>query len=329
MKKVIITGVCGFTGTCLAMRLKKKGIKVIGIDNLSRRGTTLNAHELAGDLFILHKIDVSNAASTFKTFSKIGSADAVFHLAGQVAVTKSYEDRINDFMNNAVGSFNVIEAVKRYTPMAYCLYASTNKVYGHIKVSKPVGLKQPLNPYTPYGVSKAAGELYFSEYGKKEIGITSCCLRQSCIYGHHQYGVEDQGWIAWFVIANILNLPLTIYGDGMQRRDLLFIDDLVDLYLECSKKRLSGVYPIGGGISNSITLNESTDLIAKITGKRFLGIKYDNVRPGDQPYFVADLSWTKELGLQWSPKISLAHGIERMARWIYDNKDNIKKVLEL
>lgn len=327
MKRVIITGACGFIGTCLGLRLMEQGIEVLGIDNLSRLGSELNAAELASDLFTLYRVDIGHTAKVVEVFAEIGSVDAVFHLASQVAVTKSYANRRSDFLDNTVGSFNVIESVKRYCPDAYCLYASTNKVYGHIKVSAPVGLDCPLNPYTPYGVSKATGDLYFTEYGREELGLTTCVLRQSCIYGHHQFGVEDQGWVAWFAIANTLELPITIYGDGKQIRDLLFIDDLIDLYLECAETRLRGAYPVGGGSTNALSVKQGLDLIATITEKEFTRIQYDGPRPGDQPYFVADLSWTNQTGLDWKPKIEVRQGIHAMAEWIRSNQHRISRVL--
>lgn len=326
MKRVIITGACGFIGTCLTKRVIANGVRVVGIDNLSRRGSEINADELAGERFELIRADLSHTAKVMDVFAAIGEVDAVFHLAGQVAVTTSYVDRYKDFSDNAVASFNVIEAVKRFTPDAYCLFASTNKVYGHIEVAKPVGLDFPLAPYTPYGVSKATGEMYFTEYGRKELGLTTCCLRQSCIYGHHQFGVEDQGWMAWFGIANILGLPITIYGDGKQVRDLLYVEDLIDLYLECARKRLSGVFPVGGGIDNLIDLSQGLDLICEITGKPFVNIGLSESRGGDQPYFVADLSWRADRGLDWTPQTFVRLGVTRMLDWIADNERAIRRL---
>ncbi|MBC2714982.1 MAG: SDR family NAD(P)-dependent oxidoreductase [Desulfobacteraceae bacterium] len=330
LKKIIITGACGFIGTCLSLRLLKHGIQVIGIDNLSRPGAELNAKELAVErkLFSLHQVDLSQTSKVYELFSSIGEVDAVFHLAGQVAVTSSYKNRQKDFINNVVVSFNVIEAVKRYTPEAYCLYASTNKVYGNITVNKPIGNSYPLNPYSPYGVSKAAAELYFTEYGRKEIGLATCSLRQSCIYGHHQYGIEDQGWVAWFSIANIIELPITIYGDGQQARDILFIEDLIDLYLECIENRVTGVYPVGGGVTNIITIKQALILINRITQKSFTCMENSNVRPGDQPYFVADTSWTNRLGLNWRPQVNAEQGIRKMIEWIQCNKNQIRYIID-
>ena len=328
MKRILITGGCGFIGGCLSRRLLDQGEEVIGVDNLSRPGSRLNAAELASERFTLHEIDLSDAVKTFDLFSAIGPVDAVFHLAAQVAVTSSYADRRHDFLNNATASFNVIESVKRFTPEAYCLYASTNKVYGHIEVSEPVGLNRPLSPYTPYGVSKATGELYFTEYGRSEIGLTTCALRQSCIYGHNQCGVEDQGWIAWFAIANLLGQNITIFGDGKQVRDLLFVEDLIDLYLKCWERRQSGVYPVGGGPENAVNLLQSLEMIRGITGRDFVQVEYRPMRPGDQPYFVADLSWVEQLGIDWKPSVSAQSGIRRMVAWIQDNLGRIRKALD-
>ena len=327
MKKVIITGACGFIGTCLTQRLLARGVQVTGIDNLSRPGSELNAQELAHQNFTLHRVDLSHAGKAFDLFARLGPADAVFHLAAQVAVTTSYLDRNKDFRDNAAASFNVIEAVKRHSPAAWCYYASTNKVYGHLTVHQPVGLSFPLDPYTPYGVSKAAGEMYFTEYGRPELGLATCSLRQSCIYGHHQFGVEDQGWMAWFAIANLMGKPITIYGDGAQVRDLLFVDDLVDLYLECWERRFTGVYPVGGGPANAITLTQGLELITKITGKQFAEIRHETTRPGDQPYFVADISWTGQQGLRWRPAVDVETGVRRMIEWIEANEARIRAAL--
>lgn len=329
MRKVLVTGACGFIGTCLSHRLLDQDIEVIGLDSLTRRGSELNAFELnKRKFFTLHRIDLSNSQKTFDLLAEIGPVEAVFHLAAQVAVTSSYINRQRDFLDNAVASFNVIEAVKRYSPDAYCLYSSTNKVYGHIEVTKPIGLDYPIDPYTPYGVSKATGELYFREYGRTELGLTTCALRQSCIYGHHQFGVEDQGWVAWFAIANILGLPITIYGNGQQIRDLLFIDDLIDLYLECWQRRLTGMYPVGGGADNAINLTQGLDLIVAATGTKFIKLNYEQSRAGDQPYFVADLSWTSDAGLKWQPAVTIERGIQEMVAWIYQNQDRIREALK-
>lgn len=330
MKKVIVTGACGFIGTCLCRRLFEAGCRVTGIDNLSRAGSEINAEELKRSRqFTFVKADLSDTKAALRVFEEIGPADAVFHFAGQVAVTTSYVNRLNDFRGNAATGFNVIESVKRFSPGAYCVYASTNKVFGHIVVEKPVGLERPLDPCTPYGVSKAVGELYFTEYGRPPLGLSTCCFRQSCIYGHHQFGVEDQGWVAWFAIANLLGVPVTIYGDGKQVRDLLYIEDLVDLYLEAWEKRLTGVYPVGGGLPNAISLMEGIELIRTLTGRDYRELRKEPSRPGDQPYFVADLAWAKPAGLTWSPRTGCREGLGKMISWIRENEAGLRKLHRL
>jgi CDP-paratose 2-epimerase len=327
MARVVITGACGFIGSCLAHRLLDLGHEVIGLDNLCRKGTEINAHELTARGMPLHRIDLGVGPKVMETFCELGRVDALFHFAAQVAVTTSYKDRYRDFLDNAAGSFHVVESIKRFSPEAYCLYASTNKVYGHLTVEHPVGLDYPLDPYTPYGVSKAVGELYFSEYGREEIGLRTCSLRQSCIYGHHQFGVEDQGWVEWFAIANLFDLPITIYGDGRQVRDLLYIDDLVALYIELWERGFTGVYPMGGGPGNTISLADCIDLIPKVTGKAFGDVRHAPTRPGDQPYFVADLAWLENTRLQWRPTTAVADGIEHMVAWIRAHEAPIRDVL--
>lgn len=326
MKKAIVTGACGFIGSALSIRLKKEGYHVYGIDNLSRKGNDYNLLRLSDKSFTLYKINVEDQNSVFKTFECIGKVDAVFHLAAQVAVTTSYQNPADDFKINALGSFNVIEAARRYSPEAYCLFASTNKVYGHLKVKKPVSTSYPLCPYTPYGISKATGEMYFTEYGRPETGMRTLALRQSCIYGDNQYGVEDQGWVAWFAIANILNRPITIYGNGEQIRDLLFIDDLINLYILALKNSLTGCFPVGGGSTNQISLNEALGKIYQITNNKFASKTFAEERPGDQPYFVADLSWCSENKIKWTPKYDINTGLAKMIEWIQENKSNIEKI---
>lgn len=324
MSKVIVTGACGFIGSCLARRLLERGDEVVGIDNLSRRGSEYNAARLRAGGMRLLRADLSSAQKAEDAFGAIGKADAVFHLSAQVAVTLSYQNPGADFRDNAAAAFNVIDAVRRHTPGAYCLYASTNKVYGHLKVNRPVGEDMPLDPYTPYGVSKAVGEMYFTEYGRPEFGMATCSLRQSCIYGHQQFGVEDQGWVAWFSIANLLGRDVMVYGDGHQVRDLLFVEDLVDLYLLLWERRLTGVYPVGGGEANAISVAQGLDKIAAITGLPFKSLGQEGARPGDQPYFVADLSWVGRLGLAWSPRTGVDEGLRAMIDWQRGHLEEIR-----
>jgi CDP-paratose 2-epimerase len=166
--------------------------------------------------------------------------------------------------------------------------------------------------------------MYFTEYGRPEFGMATCSLRQSCIYGHQQFGVEDQGWVAWFSIANLLGRDVMVYGDGHQVRDLLFVEDLVNLYLLLWERRLTGVYPVGGGEANAISVAQGLDKIAAITGRPFKSLGHEEARPGDQPYFVADLSWVGRLGLAWSPKIGVDEGLRAMIDWQRGHLEEIR-----
>jgi CDP-paratose 2-epimerase len=323
MKKIIITGCVGFIGTNLALKLMSLGHQVIGVDNLSRKGTKVNLSLLnTNPLFSLHILDLTDTNSVMSLFNAIGPVDAVFHLAAQVAVTTSYINIFNDFRSNGLASVNLLEAIRTYSPKAYCLYASTNKVFGHIIAQRPVNSKTfPLNPYTPYGVSKLVGELYFTEYGHKEIGLTTCSLRQSCIYGPNQYGIEDQGWIAWFALANLNKSPVTLYGSGNQIRDLLYIDDLVNLYITCWTNKITGSYPVGGGSKNAISIREGLSHISKITKIPFLPFKISPSRAGDQPYFVADLSEITSK-TRWVPTVNVNDGLTKMITWMKETNAN-------
>lgn len=326
-RKVLVTGACGFIGSNLADRLCGMGVEVIGVDNLSRPGSEHNLAFLEPRAGFTHrKVDVTDWSALSQIFSADGPFDAVYHLAAQVAVTTSYTDRISDFRINAEGSFNVIEAAKQFSPGAFCLYASTNKVYGHLIVDEPVGNNFALDPYTPYGVSKATGELYFREYGRPEIGLATCSLRQSCIYGERQFGVEDQGWVAWFTAANLLDMPVTVYGDGQQVRDLLYVSDLVDLYLIAWEKRLTGSYPVGGGRDNAINVKSALAKIEAITGKPFIAKGEGPMRAGDQPYFVADNSWAVEAGIGWQPKIGVEEGIHKLVAALTSKKEELRRI---
>lgn len=238
----------------------------------------------------------------------MSSVDAVIHLAAQVAVTTSIERPLDDFNTNALGTLNILEAVRRYSPKAHVIYASTNKVYG----DSPNG---SFAPSTPYGVSKATGDLYCQEYART-YGVRTTVLRQSCIYGPHQdYTSIDQGWVCHLAGQVIQEKPVTIFGDGTQVRDLLYVDDLVRLYDLILDKGITGVYDVGGGSDFSVSLNEALGFIEAKTGK-VAQRQYAPWRLHDQKRYVADISEVKKLG--WSPSVSPMNGIDNMI-------DNIKE----
>ena len=334
--KIILTGGAGFIGCNAAARFLKKGKQVVVIDDLSRRGTDKNLAWLREQgNFDFSRTDIRRADELSAAIERHRDAAVVLHLAAQVAVTTSVVDPRNDFEINALGTFNVLEAVRKHCPEALVLYASTNKVYGgleHLKVaevggryqltSRPEGVAEtePLDFHSPYGCSKGAADQYVIDYSRI-YGMRSVALRQSCIYGRRQFGIEDQGWVAWFTIAAVLGRAITIYGDGKQVRDVLFVDDLCDLYEACIENaaRASGqAYNVGGGPANQLSLLE---LLADLDKRLGIQLKptYAATRPGDQPVFVADIRKAqRELG--WAPKTSAQAGVAELIDWVRASK---------
>jgi CDP-paratose 2-epimerase len=258
-----------------------------------------------------------------------------------VAVTASVLDPRSDFEINALGAFNILDICRLISPESKLIYASTNKVYGDLSSlnmlekdkrytlpSHPGGIleSQNLDFHSPYGCSKGCADQYFVDYARI-YGLRTAVMRQSCIYGLHQYGVEDQGWVAWFAIAGILGRPITIYGNGKQVRDLLFIDDLVDLYMLLLKNEIElkgQVFNIGGGADNSVSLVELLELLQSKFNIE-ITVNYSSIRPGDQPYYVSDICKIREY-CNWSPKIGVDEGLSRMIGWIRSNIEDIKEV---
>ncbi len=342
--KVIITGAGGFIGGHAAARFLKRGATVIGLDNVSRRGNAANiAHleEMPGDFKFVHA-DIRSQTDIEGAFARHKDADAVLHLAGQVAVTTSVTNPRMDFEANALGTFNVLEAVRAYCPGAAMLYSSTNKVYGgmeQIVIAEkdgrycyrdlPEGMPEttPLDFHSPYGCSKGAGDQYVRDYARI-YGLKTVVFRQSCIYGTRQFGIEDQGWVAWFTIATILGKPITLYGDGKQVRDVLWIEDLIDLYekaVDTIDTAAGQIYNAGGGGAFTLSLNELLAHLSKKAGREINPARAD-WRPGDQKVFVADCTKVKkELG--WSPKTSPEQGVDKLWQWTYENEALLRSVL--
>jgi CDP-paratose 2-epimerase len=331
----VITGGAGFIGCNAAARMRKLGHDVVVVDNLSRPGSKANVtwlREQAG--LDVHMLDVRQFDAVDSVMSRV-QPDVVLHCAGQVAVTTSVTDPRRDFEDNAWGTFNVLEAVRRAAPRAIVLYTSTNKVYGGMEevgvvlrdgryqyaaLSEGCDEKQPLDFHSPYGCSKGAADQYVRDYARI-YGLRTVVFRQSCIYGYRQFGVEDQGWVAWFSIRAALGAPVTIYGDGMQVRDILFVDDLVDAFIAAVENiQVSGgnVYNIGGGRHNRMSLIDLVGCLERLSG-RPLEVAYADWRPGDQRIFVCDIAKAKR-DLGWSPRVPAADGIERLYRWIETNR---------
>lgn len=339
MKSIMITGGAGFIGMNASQRFASIGWKVILVDNLSRLGSTENLSQVKDKYsqvdFI--KLDIRDFEGIKNVVSKT-KPNVLLHLAAQVAVTQSLLNPRHDFEVNTVGTLNVLEALRIFSPETYLIYASTNKVYGNLEDLElfeglkrytlkhdqhGINEKRNLDFHSPYGCSKGAADQYVLDYARN-YDLQTTVLRQSCIYGPNQYGVEDQGWVAWFIIATILNQNITVFGNGKQVRDILHVSDLISLYENLiSKPSLdTNVFNVGGGPTNSLSLLELIDFL-----KADLGVtpKFDfsSERLGDQKYFVSDNSLLSTIG--WSPQIELSTGIKDLYGWI--NK-NIQKIRE-
>jgi CDP-paratose 2-epimerase len=260
----------------------------------------------------------------------------VLHLAGQVAVTTSVSDPRLDFEGNALGTFNVLEAARLASIQAPIIFSSTNKVYGGMEeagvverndryayadLDTGVNEQQPLDFHSPYGCSKGAADQYVRDYARI-YGLETVVFRQSCIYGYRQFGVEDQGWVAWFIIAALLGRPITVYGDGKQVRDVLFIDDLLDAFdaAAANIQTCKGqVFNIGGGPANVMSLRELLDYLGE-RQQRPVPYEHADWRPGDQRVFVSDISKAREQ-LEWAPGICVKQGLDRLYDWVSSNKE--------
>jgi CDP-paratose 2-epimerase len=330
--KIIITGGCGFIGTNVALFHLKKKHKVVVIDNLSRRGTEVNLSLLKKYKNLkFYKVDIRDKEKINKIFSQNKDVDIVYHLAAQVAVTTSVLDPYEDFEINALGTINVLEAVRKHTPKTFFIFSSTNKVYGsmeNIKIEErngkylaadyPNGIDENFNLdfHSPYGCSKGAADQYVRDYSRI-YGLDTVVFRQSCIYGPNQFGIEDQGWVAYFCIQAMFDKEITIYGDGKQVRDVLYIDDLIDAYWLSYKnrKKVKGeIFNIGGGPQNQVGILEFIEYLKKKLNKP-IKYKFSNWRPGDQKYFVSDNSKLYKY-LNWTPKTSMQDGVDKLINWI-------------
>lgn len=334
--KSIITGGAGFIGCNAASRFLKRGDEVVVIDDLSRSMTEKNLEwlEPQGPLSFV-KADIRDAGQIRDVFKQHADAQLILHLAGQVAVTTSIADPRGDFEANALGTLNVLEATRQAGIKAPFVYSSTNKVYGGMEdlqvverdghytyAELPTGVSEArtLDFHSPYGCSKGAADQYVRDY-HRIYGLNTLVLRQSCIYGYRQFGVEDQGWVAWFTIASILEKPITIYGDGKQTRDVLFIDDLLDAFDAASSRinvAAGKVYNIGGGPQNSLSLLE---LLAYLESKRERPLPYQRSdwRAGDQRVYMSDTRLaSRELG--WSPKVGWRKGLDLLYDWVLQNQ---------
>ncbi len=336
--KFLITGGAGFIGSNYVDHLLNLGAKVTIFDNLSRRGADKNLEWLrekhGANSFELVIGDVRTPGVLDDLALK---AEVVAHLAGQVAVTSSVTDPRTDFEINAMGTFNVLESVRKAGNKPFVIYASTNKVYGEMVEHKLMELKtrykyaklphglpetQQLDFHSPYGCSKGTAEQYVHDYARI-YGIPSVVMRQSCIYGPRQFGIEDQGWLAWFVIAAVLEKPITIYGNGKQVRDMLHVRDLIAAYDDAvvRQKKVGGqIYNIGGGPEHTLSIwVECGSMLEKLMGRK-IPVKRGAVRPGDQMVYISDIRKAKkELG--WAPKIGVEEGARELVEWVQGHRE--------
>lgn len=331
--RVLITGGGGFIGSSMARRRLGHGDDVVIFDDFSRTGAIENVAWLRRQAHA-HRLtvvrgDVRNAASLS---SAIEGTDAIIHLASQTAVTRSLTDPRADFQINALGTVNVLEAARAQMRPPMVLYASTNKVYGAmgdlaveeaptrwVSPSLPLGIPeaQPLDFHSPYGCSKGAGDQYVRDYARI-YGLRTVVFRQSCIYGPRQMGVEDQGWLAWFLIAALHGEPITVCGDGKQVRDVLFVDDLLDAY-DAAIDRMDlvqgEVFNLGGGPNRTTSIwREFAPRIERLLG-RSVDARFVDCRPGDQRVYVSDVRKAERL-LGWTPRTNVDEGIDRLWAWV-------------
>lgn len=337
---MLITGGLGFIGINAARYFASIGCNVYILDNLSRKGSLYNYNQIQEtnpEITVLVK-DIRNYNDMSILFKKF-KFDAVLHLAAQVAVTTSIENPVEDFEINCLGTFNLLECCRVYSPECIFLYTSTNKVYGEFDIKlyetdkryraqsfDSITEEQSLDFHSPYGCSKGCGDQYVIDYSRI-YGIRGVSLRQSCIFGTNQLGIEDQGWVSWFAIASIFNKPITIYGNGKQVRDVLYIDDLLELYnsIIVNIDKCSGNgYNVGGGRENTLSLLELIDILSVKLNKEIV-YQISDWRSGDQKIYVSNIQKIKDDAL-WAPRTSISHGIDQMLDWTKNNKDILKKI---
>lgn len=332
-RPTVITGGAGFIGTNLASRLLNSGQHVRILDSLARPGVEHNLQWLTAQYPRTLEVVVGDVRDAALVERVVNDASQVFHLAAQVAVTSSLESPLYDFDVNARGTLVLLEAVRRLAHRPPVLFTSTNKVYGalhdlELRRSarryepadddlRATGLSESraLDLYSPYGCSKGCADQYVLDYARC-FGVRSVVFRMSCIYGPHQRGTEDQGWVAHFLLRARAGEPITIYGDGLQVRDLLHVDDLLDAFQLATaqaERRPGTVYNMGGGADNAFSLLEVIDLLSERHGLS-PRVRLSEGRVGDQRYFVADTSRFRE-DTGWAPRIPAAHGIGMLLDW--------------
>lgn len=331
---VLITGGAGFVGTNLAARLLERGVRVRVLDSLSRPGVETNLRWLEANHGERLEAAICDVRDESAVRSAMRDVEHVYHLAAQVAVTSSLSDPRHDFAINAAGTLNVLEAARACVRPPSIMFASTNKVYGALQgvrvrpyrqryvpvdvriAARGLDERSPLEFHSPYGCSKGAAEQYVLDYARS-FGLRTVVLRMSCIYGPHQHGNEDQGWVAHFLRRALDGQQVTLYGTGMQVRDVLYVEDFVTA-LEAVASRaneLSGeVFNIGGGVRNTVSLLELVALIERLTGLS-IETRYDDWRTGDQRYYVSNVEKIAR-ATGWRPHTPVEKGVAALYHWL-------------
>ncbi|QJD96832.1 NAD-dependent epimerase/dehydratase family protein [Mucilaginibacter robiniae] len=330
----LITGGAGFVGTNLADALLSEGKSVIIYDNLSRDGVEKNLRWLQEKYPENLRIEIADIRDEQALKEAVNAADAVYHFAAQVAVTTSCVNPIMDFEVNARGTLNLLEAIRLSEKQPPLVFTSTNKVYGGLEDLKVIlkgdryepenskiadnGISEErgIDFHSPYGCSKGAADAYILDYART-FGLKAVVFRMSCIYGPHQFGTEDQGWVAHFLISALEGKPLTIYGDGKQVRDVLYVKDLIRAMKTAQENMdsLTGqAFNIGGGVENTVSLLELIKIIEDLHGEP-IDVDFGDWRPGDQRYYVSDIKKFMQEG-HWAPEVSAYQGVEKLYHWL-------------
>jgi CDP-paratose 2-epimerase len=335
----LVTGGAGFIGTNLADRLLRDGERVRVVDDLSRPGVEENLRWLEARHDRRLEVTVADLRDPAVATAAMAGTAGVFHLAAQVAVTTSLDEPVHDFEVNLGATINVLEAARKRRRPPALLFTSTNKVYGDLadvalrdtgtryepldEEIRRAGVSEarPLDFSTPYGCSKGAADQYVLDYAKS-YGLPTVVFRMSCIYGPHQQGTEDQGWIAHFARSAMDGEPITLYGDGRQVRDVLYVEDLVEAMLAARHgiDALAGQpFNMGGGPAQTVSLREVIDQIAAL-GAAEPEFDHGPWRTGDQRYYVSDTSRFRA-ATGWRPRVDPRTGIERLHAWLHAGLD--------
>jgi len=346
MGRILVTGGAGFIGSHVAEYYAKRGEEVVVLDNLSR--TEILGKVVGDPLYNWNYLkqygNVKLVKGDIRSFEQVREAardvDAIIHVAAQVAVTTSIANPRIDFEINALGTFNILEAARLED--ASLIFTSTNKVYGENVNKIPVieretryeyadpkfreGIPETfpidLTGHSPYGCSKLAADIYVQDYAHT-YGLKTGVFRMSCIYGERQFGVEDQGWVSWLTIATLTGKPITIYGDGKQVRDVLYVEDLIDAFDKFLNSKLKHeVFNIGGGPKNTLSLLELLEMLKSMSGAN-PKVSFAEWRPADQKVYISNINKARAL-LNWEPKTSPEDGVKRLVNWVSNNIELFK-----